>query len=319
MRKGTRLVTAICGSLALFGLLAIDAGATTYVPQKFSCPIGGEKFKSQVVASNSTFGARPDGMPYSPLPIYPLIECPKNGFILFDETFTPAEISQLEPLVASAEFQAMRTTETPHYRAWWLMRAVGRDAHALTGALLQATWEAGSNGALKTRYQAAFVEAAQALEHKPGKEQAWFWLNLRAANALRELGRFDAAREALDQIDKPELLPAEQEGRATARWLISGLRALATEGNRVAEPANLIPRYPAEERCKASDLSASEIAACEKLKSQAAAEEAVPSRQSAAAVTKEAAETARAAANEAAAEKEAAQAAKRYRSKKPQS
>ena len=120
---------------------AAPAGATTFAPKDFVCPVGGEAFTADMVASNSTFGARPDGKPYSPLPVVPRAECPGNGFVLFRPDFTPEEIAILSKVVASPEYQAMRASETQYYRTWVLMDAIDDDAIAQALNLLIASWE----------------------------------------------------------------------------------------------------------------------------------------------------------------------------------
>lgn len=242
--------------------VATPASATTFFEQEFTCPVGGEKFSSPVMGSNSYFGARPDGKPYSPMPVSPLVECPSNGFLLFDRTFTPAEVATLSEAVASPEYGTLRTAETQHYRAWWLMNRIDRDPYSRAAVLLQATWESDDDAARKARYQTAFVDAAKALDPTTSKDDAWFWLNLRAANALRELGRFDEGAALLAQIDQPDRLPTDADAKDGARKLIDGLRALTTERNRVAEPANLIPVELARERCQANDLTTTERETC---------------------------------------------------------
>jgi hypothetical protein len=262
--------------LAVGACLAIAtvprAEATTYASQQFTCPIGGEKFEANVVASNSTFGQRPDGKPYSPLPVYPLVECPGNGLILFEETFAPDDLAKLTPAIASDEFKAMRSSETQYYRAWWLMQQVGRDRYALARVLLQASWESDDDPARKTRYQNAFVEAVQKLDRQKDKNE-WFWLNLRAANALREIGRFDEASAALTSLDTEQNLPDDADERAGARSLIDGLRLLIADQNRAAEPANLIPQVQATFRCTEPGLTAVELRICGTPEMKAAIEE----------------------------------------------
>ena len=119
--------------------------ATTFAKETFTCPIGGKKFKANTVMSNSTFGERPDGKPYSPMPIYPIIECPDNGFLLFDEKFSDQELKKLNEVVFTAEYQNMRTTETPHFRAYWLKKEVGRPSLQKISSIRQAVWETDQN------------------------------------------------------------------------------------------------------------------------------------------------------------------------------
>jgi hypothetical protein len=244
------------------GLAAVSGRATTTFEQDFVCPVGGEKFEGQVIGSYSSWGQRPDGRSYGTLPIYPIVECPGNGFLLFQEEFTPEDVALLEPLVASAEYQAMRTSETPNYRVWWLRSKLGGDPLELAGSLLRASWETDENFERKARYQAAFVAAATALQRTDA--ETWFWFNLRAANALRELGHFDKATLLLDRVDRPERLPTDPEQLEGARYLIDGLRKLVAEANAVPEPANLIPPREAAFRCTVHRVppSPSEQAAC---------------------------------------------------------
>jgi hypothetical protein len=246
------------------GLASIPARATTTFEQDFVCPVGGEKFESYVIGSYSSWGQRPDGRSYGTLPIYPIVECPGNGFLLFQEEFTPEDIARLEPLVASAEFQAMRSIETPNYRVWWLRSKLGREPIELASSLLRASWESDQEFERKARYQAAFVAAATGLQRTDANAETWFWFNVRAANALRELGHFDQAALLLDRVDRPERLPTDPEQLEGARYLIDGLRKLVAENNPVPEPANLIPAREAALRCVVHRVapSPSEQVAC---------------------------------------------------------
>lgn len=251
--------------LALAASLVLSAPgsmATTWAEVTIKCPIGGEKFKTSSMASNSYFGQRPDGRPYSPMPVTPLFECPGNGFVMYKEKFSKDDIARLAPLVASAEYQAMRQTETQHYRAWWLMEQVGASRLGRITNLMVAGWESEDNAPRKARYQAALVTAVNAFDRDPASPDDWFWLNLRAANALRELGRFDESAAKLDAIDKPELLPTDEDQLGPANRMIAGIRALNADRNGASEPANLIPARMAIERCKQAGLSPAELSAC---------------------------------------------------------
>jgi hypothetical protein len=212
----------------------------------------------------SSWGQRPDGRRYGTTPIIPLTECPKNGFVYFDEKFSPTEKQKLTPLVLGSEYQAMRKTETPHYRAWWLMERLGRDAYDRAYMLLVSSWEADDNPQLKTRYQQSFIDAVGALSWSEEKRDDWFWINLRAANALRELGRFAQSDVLLAGLDKPEKLPKDPDALKGARFLIDGLRQLNAEKNPAREPTNLIPARMAVDRCvgQPSALSPAEKKAC---------------------------------------------------------
>jgi hypothetical protein len=253
----------VLATVALVGCLH-PAHATTVVPKDFTCPVGGERFTANVIVSFSSWGQRPDGRSYGTLPIYPIVKCPKNGLLLTGDDFTPADVAILTPLVASAEYQAMRKTETPHFRAWWLLSRLQRDPHDLAGLLLQASWETDADLDRKARYQGAFIAAATALKRNPKDGDSWFFFNMRAANALRELGYFDKAVLVLNRIDRPELLPKDAAAKPEFLRFLAGLRLLISERNPTPEPANLLPKFEAARRCEvgAALLSPSEVNAC---------------------------------------------------------
>jgi hypothetical protein len=253
-------------AIAAAFIAAGPAQATTFFPEKFTCPVGGEKFKANVIASHTSWGQRPDGRPYGTLPIYPIVECPGNGLLLIEEAYSPADLAILNQVVPSAEYQAMRGTETPHYRAWWLLGKLGRDPYRLAGLLLQATWETDADWDRKVRYSAAFIAAATGLKRAEDKAEGWLALNLRAANSLRELGHFDKALALLERLDKPDLMPSDPDSLKGARYLLDGLRRLAVENNPVREPANLIPDREAAYRCELAQppLTAVEEVVCAK-------------------------------------------------------
>lgn len=246
--------------------LNLPAAATTVFPTKITCPVGGEVFDGYAIGSWSSFGQRPDGRGYGTLPVYPLQECPGNGFVIFDETFTPDERTALAAAVASPEYRALRTSETPHYRAWWLIDRIGRNPYQATWQLLQASWESDENFDRKVRYQAAFIAAATGLKRDDEHADHWTLYQVRAANALRELGYFDKAAALLDRIDKPEFLPADADDAKGAKELIAGLRTLIVEANPVSTPANLIPDREAAQRCEIAipPLTPIELTVCSK-------------------------------------------------------
>jgi hypothetical protein len=258
-RKFILAVTAATGAL---GAPFATASATTLFPEQFTCPIGGEVFEDYVIGSYTSWGQRPDGKLYGTLPVYPIVECPGNGFPIFDDELTPAELAVLTPLVESSRFQAMRESETPHYRAWWLMKALQRPPAILAVRLLMASWETDEDPSRKQRYQREFLAAAAEIPATEGED--WFWLNLRAANALRELARFEEAAALLARLEGGDAWPTDADEIEAARYLIDGLAALVGEGNVHPEPANLIPPQMAVERCTTefTGLTDTERVAC---------------------------------------------------------
>jgi hypothetical protein len=244
-------------------VLSNTAQATTVVPQKFVCPVGGEKFIANVIASMTSWGQRPDGRRYGTTPIVPLTECPGNGFVYFDEKFSESDAQKLEPLVNGPDYQALRKSDRQHFRAWWLMDRLGRDPLDTAWMLLVASWESDDDPTLKSRYQRAYVDVLAHISLTADKRRDWFWMNLRAADALRELGEFDKSNALLATLDRSDLLPTDKEELEGARYLIDGLKSLNADRNAKSEPTNLIPPRIAAEIC-ASDpkLSPVEVKAC---------------------------------------------------------
>ncbi len=187
-------------SLAALALVcAAPAQAGIPYAREETCPVGGETFSFTTTASYTIFGQRPDGKPYGSW-MFPLAlpECPSNALVVYRE-FKPEEIPALTALVASPEYQALRS-ETQYFRASWLAaRMEPSDPQRAVFLLLQATWEADWAPETKTRYQRAFAEAAETIAPDASDLDSLF-LRFRLANARRELGEIDAARAALDSL-----------------------------------------------------------------------------------------------------------------------
>ena len=254
-----RLVTA-----SVFAALLAPAAAQGATPtkQQMTCPIGGAKFDHPTYAAYSTFGERPDGKPYgsAAFPVA-LPECPDNRLILYKD-YEPEEVAKLEPLIASEGYKALLAGDTQYYRAYWLMKEMGVAPERYLIALLQAGWEADGKPELRTRYLTELVEASAALPARPD-DINWIAMEARAANALRELGRFDEASARLDKLPTLGLdidlgeAPAAGPGKKAdpkRQWLAytRKLRAAIARKDASAEPFDMIPRGLALGRCLAA-------------------------------------------------------------------
>jgi hypothetical protein len=206
----------LCLSLTLALALVCAAWAGSPMPVQMKCPVGGKKFTYISTATSSQWGSRPDGKPYGSWTFpMPLPECPDNGLVMYRE-FKPAEIKLLKKLLASSEYrQLLSNADVPYYRAYWLMGKLGEVAVDQVWVLQQAAWEADLRPELKKRYQDEFVQRVRALprpEDAQG-EMTWIVMSFRAANALRELARFDEALQLLDAVPTASLdvpVPAEK-------------------------------------------------------------------------------------------------------------
>lgn len=271
----------VAASFALIlSLASMPIMAGTPYEEDMVCPIGGEKFKHTSTGSYSTFGARPDGKPYGswifPMPI-PV--CPSNLLPIYSK-FSAEEIARLKPLVGSAEYRAVATANKPYFNAAWLMEKSGAKPEAIAWMIVKASWEADDQPQLKRIYQEAYVARIRALP-EAGDATDWLFYQVRAANGLRELSRFDEATtliatlqpraKALVVVAKAEPVKDNDKDRLeNAEYLVSFLDKLAaasTARNPSSEPVTMLDPRSAESMCKrkGAPLNEPDRAACAKL------------------------------------------------------
>ena len=269
-------------TLAVAMLAAGAALAGTPVKETMTCPIGGKSFEFATTASYSVFGTRADGKPFGSW-TFPLAipECPDNGLVLYKD-YDAEEVAKLEPLVASPAYQALRGEDTPYYRAYWLMKAMGLPPERHLWALLQASWEADARPALRARYLAELAEESAKVGAAPD-DVNWIGMEGRAVNALRELGRFDEALARLDRIPLDALKagaaikPETADSKTKRGWLdyFETERALIARADRGSEPFELLPRREALARCeKPQGLDTHQAAWCDAARAEVDAEKA---------------------------------------------
>lgn len=254
---------------AAFALGAAPASAGKPVTETMTCPIGGGSFSFTTSASYSTYGERPDGKPYGSW-TFPLAlpECPANGLVLYKQ-YTPEEVAKLEPLVASEAYQALRKEDTPYYRAYWLMKAMGLGPERYLWALLQASWEAQDKPELRKRYLAELAEASAAVPARP-EDLNWIGMEGRAINALRELGRFDEASARLAKVPLAGLNSAGDSADSKTRrgWysFFTAMKPVIERKDSSIEPLDMLPRSVAFGRCldQADKLGEADKAFCTK-------------------------------------------------------
>ncbi|WP_447728450.1 hypothetical protein [Sphingomonas koreensis] len=232
-----------------------------YTGHATTCPVGGEAFDAPALMHYSTFGAFPDGQPIGSIEFPVLLaECPGNGLVLYD-TFTPEETAKLGPLVASEPYKALRGSETSYYRAAWLAKGLGSKERA-AWLLLSATWQAkqaSPSGDQARRYNGEFVTAVAELPIDAGKLES-IALRARAANALRELGRFDEA-EALRAsiVIAPDAGGLDDRGaKNRAGWggYLKDLAAPIARKDATRRPIELMNRREAAGRCLSKEFAA---------------------------------------------------------------
>ena len=242
------LTVGVAAAVVMTGVTPASAG--TPYQEKITCPIGGEVFEHTSTGSWSTFGARPDGKPYGswifPMPI-PV--CPSNKLPIYSK-FSEGELAQLKPLVASEEFRTFAAKNVPYRNAAWLMERTSAKPENIAWMILQASWEADQDPELKRGYQADYVERLRALPQGPD-EYDWLSYQARAANGLRELGRFDESITMIDMLsrrtaDAKEKAAGAAQNSASAKTLeklgyletfLGKLRQVSSAKDSSSEPA----------------------------------------------------------------------------------
>jgi hypothetical protein len=215
--------------------------------------VGGERFTAVTTPVYSIMGRRPDEKPYSEVPFpRPVPECPGNGLVMFAD-FTPAEMAALARWIATPTYQAMRTAESPFYRAYWLARKLGRpDADAIE-LLLPAIWSAKAEDRADprrphaARYQRVLVAAVEVVPANVSVDDR-VWLQEQAANALREMGDF-AAAERMRRRAEASLLQTTRKPLAS---YLRKVKAVIARKDRCDEPLDMIPDVEAAIICKSA-------------------------------------------------------------------
>lgn len=245
--------------LAAVAFLAQSGESIHGGPQQMTCPVGGERFEALATSMYSTYGSRPDGMPrtYWVMPL-PIPECPSNGLVVF-QSFTPDQIAALTRLIASADYRRLVAEDSTYYRAQWLATRLGTPEREALWMLLSATWQAkparapvgqAMPSAAKARqYQEEFVARVRALAPAPG-ELAYVALFARAANAERELGRFESAAAMLTQM-QPWVAAGDP---AEWRPYVDSLAAVVARHDASPEPLDMAGEVQAPFLCLEPEL-----------------------------------------------------------------
>jgi hypothetical protein len=219
----------------------------------------------------SIYGERPDGKPYSYLPFpFPAPECPANKLIVFDD-FSAEETSALARLIAAEDYKRLVETETTYYRAYWLATKLGRTKPQALGLLLSAIWQVspGQMAAMPNekseaqldRYQRTFINEARQLDLTiEGKERVW--IEARAANAARQMGRFSRAESLRKQAEKSLAGITDQGGWDT---YLAKLQSVISRRDAEVEPLDMIPEQQVAYTCvERRTLNAFDQATCAK-------------------------------------------------------
>ncbi len=173
------------------------ATASTPVAVEMTCPYDGTKFRTTVLASWSTWGSDLDHRPTGGL--WPLAECPTNGFVFLQDKYTEEELERLRPLVLSDEYQALKT-EVTYYRAYWLRQRTGASRELTSLTLLQATWQVAHNQEKYARYVGELLDRLPSDIRAETEQNKVLRLRMLYGELLRRTGRFDEAKDYFQDL-----------------------------------------------------------------------------------------------------------------------
>jgi hypothetical protein len=219
----------------LIAVFASPALATSFAPDWYVCPLGGEKFSSMLRAEHySKTQEEMKGTIVGPLATMPIVQCP-NGFLIAKPNYSDDEIALIAILVSRPEYAALRKRPT-YERLWWLRKAQGADPFELAELRFLADRELSvyryddQDGLAR-----AYLQTIASLPFQKSRGFDWFRAYLRAVNILRERGRFAEAKQLLASINVKELKPPAKQ----VDLEVLALSELIDERNRERFPVTL--------------------------------------------------------------------------------
>lgn len=187
-------------------LLPSMSFAMTMKEEQVVCPIGGESFTVSLPASGTAFNNGLDFMPLGAIVSpWPLAKCPSNGFVMFQEVFTPEELKRLTSYVNTPEYQALQKTHTNYYLVAKLAQAKGDSEVEVSDLMLQATWEAKTPEQYKdyaSQAHAAFTKIGQSQDPQ---SDAWVTTQYILGELDRRMSNFKEAQQHMDTIKNRKL------------------------------------------------------------------------------------------------------------------
>jgi hypothetical protein len=198
-----RRALAACTILGLIPFGAMAQGT----PVQRACPIGGQTFTYMALNTEPSKKLNLDMKRVDSFYPWPHPKCPRNGFVIYKNDLTSAEIDKLRPYVLSEEYRALSEVHSTRYLEAILRKRLGEPAYDVAWALVQATWEVASD---PDRYRRYAEEALATYDSIPLASLT----NIRFRNLkrmmsgelARRLGKFDQARDRfLEMRDNAEL------------------------------------------------------------------------------------------------------------------
>jgi hypothetical protein len=232
-------LTALGIAGALLGFSVERTRALTTYDREVTCPIGGQKFTTRAVGIYRQNGMRLDSKPLGSLMApMPFPVCPDNGFVVYKNEFSEAELAELKPIVSSDAYKQARQEHTDHYMAAFMLERLGSsDRHQIASLYLQASWEAEDRKPeLVDRYRSLSLQSFDAFLTKPSsRNDQWWSAVIIGADLQRMLGDFDGAEKRLSELPFAELLSGSIANGSIMLNVISQIRHHARNRNAAPE------------------------------------------------------------------------------------
>ncbi|MBL9008141.1 MAG: hypothetical protein JNJ46_28035 [Myxococcales bacterium] len=252
----SRRVRLCIGVLAsLLCLDAHDTRAHTFMQKQQVCPLDGTRWTATLDGSGTSFGQHLDMKPFGPTPApWRLAVCPKDHFVMYQETFSQDELAVLRPLIESAAYQALAKDHTEYFLLGRIFEHLKRPAFVIGLIYVKASWQVDHDPAryreyateALRHYEAGLAKPA-AIATKPSeKDDADQRLHaeLLAGELERRLGRFEAAQARFGRLQNSPQLSSELL-RAIVAQQLALIAARDAAPHRIERPDEKKTPHPA--------------------------------------------------------------------------
>lgn len=232
----------------LLGSMVAPAAAHTMMQRPQVCPIDGTKWTATLDASGTSFGQQLDLKPIGPTPApWRLAVCPTDHFVLFQQSFTPAEIATLRPLISSPAYQSLAKDHTEYFLLGKIFEQLGKPAFVTALAYVKASWQVDHDpvryaeyaGEALRHYTAGLTrpELADAAASEAERQSLRLNAELIAGELERRLGRFETARARFARLEgSPQ--PKEEIHRAIIAQQLRLIAAGDSARHRIERPGD---------------------------------------------------------------------------------
>ncbi len=181
-------------------------------PIEVECPLGGSNAKGWVILGSYHSGVGLDGKQYGAhVQPNPPPECPDNGFLVYKESFSENELTELRKYIFSEEYQSIwKNTAPAFYRLAKIHEYMGESITDHYYHYVIATWEF-DYPPFGKKYSFYALEAIEALKKTIGimrsnllSETRFVEVHYLLAELYRRVGDFENARKKLHWVKQTD-------------------------------------------------------------------------------------------------------------------